>query len=149
PKTRRFVHRRDHGKCTVPGCRASRFIDVHHIVPRYAGGAHSADNLTLLCDGHHRALHDGKLTITGKAPHFVVSWAAPRVATSSASSPSPTRSSLSPSPSVSPSLSASPPAALPSASLSVSASPSAALPSASLSVSASPSLPSASLSVSA
>jgi hypothetical protein len=25
-----------------------------------------------LCDGHHRALHDGKLTITGEAPNVVV-----------------------------------------------------------------------------
>src|SRR5206468_2756472 len=31
---RRLVHRRDHGRCTVPGCRHARFLDIHHIVPR-------------------------------------------------------------------------------------------------------------------
>ena len=31
-----------------------------------------AENLTVLCDGHHAALHDGKLTITGKAPKLDV-----------------------------------------------------------------------------
>jgi hypothetical protein len=75
PMVRRFVHRRDAGKCCVPTCRASRFLAIHHIVPRAAGGSHEPENLTLLCDGHHRALHDGKLTITGKAPDLVVTWA--------------------------------------------------------------------------
>jgi hypothetical protein len=36
---------------------------------------HEPENLTLSCDGHHRALHDGKLTITGKAPDLEVRWA--------------------------------------------------------------------------
>src|SRR5258706_11980152 len=74
PKTRRFVWRRDGGKCCVPTCRASCNIDVHHIVPRAAGGSHDAENTTLLCGGHHRALHNGKLTITGKAPALEVRW---------------------------------------------------------------------------
>jgi Holliday junction resolvasome RuvABC DNA-binding subunit len=38
-------------------------------VPREAGGDHEPANLTLLCDGHHRLHHEGKLAITGKAPH--------------------------------------------------------------------------------
>jgi len=64
----------------VPTCRASRFLAIHHIVPRSEGGSHEPENLTLLCGGHHRALHEGKLTITGKAPDIVVTWAhAPRV----------------------------------------------------------------------
>jgi len=74
PKVRRFVTFRDRKRCTVPGCRAARHIDVHHIVPRYLGGGHEAENLTLLCSGHHRALHDGRLTITGRAPSLVVAW---------------------------------------------------------------------------
>ena len=55
-------------------CRASRNVDLHHIVPRAAGGSHEADNLTLLCGGHHRALHQGNLTITGTAPALEVRW---------------------------------------------------------------------------
>jgi hypothetical protein len=72
PMTVRFVHRRDHDRCTVPGCRSARFLELHHIVPREAGGDHEATNLTLLCDGHHRLRHEGKLAITGKAPHQLV-----------------------------------------------------------------------------
>jgi hypothetical protein len=68
PATRRLVWHRDGGKCGVPSCRSSRHIDIHHIVARSDGGNHEAGNLTLLCDGHHRALHAGKLVITGIAP---------------------------------------------------------------------------------
>ena len=75
PKVQRFVRRRDGGKCRVPGCRASRFLEIHHIIPRAAGGGHGPENLTVLCDGHHAALHDGKLTITGNAPNLDVRWA--------------------------------------------------------------------------
>jgi len=73
PKKRLAVFRRDGGKCCVPGCLSSRHLEIHHIVPRGNGGSHHLDNLTLLCDGHHRALHDGKLTI--KAPALTVRWA--------------------------------------------------------------------------
>lgn len=76
PKVRRFVWRRDEGKCQVPGCRAASNIDVHHIVPRHRGGGHEAENLTLLCSGHHRRLHEETLIITGRAPDLVVSWKA-------------------------------------------------------------------------
>jgi hypothetical protein len=74
PKVRRFVMLRDRKRCTVPGCRAARHIDVHHIVPQYLGGGHEPENLTLLCSGHHRALHDGHLIITGRAPSLSVLW---------------------------------------------------------------------------
>src|SRR5450432_84786 len=70
PAARRFVWHRDGGQCAVPSCRSSRHIDIHHIVARADGGNHEAGNLTLLCDGHHRALHHGKLAITGIAPEL-------------------------------------------------------------------------------
>jgi 5-methylcytosine-specific restriction endonuclease McrA len=72
PKTRRDVLHRDGGKCTVPRCRSARFIEVHHIVPRSEGGGHDASNLTALCDGHHVALHEHKLAISGSAPNISV-----------------------------------------------------------------------------
>lgn len=62
----------DHGRCTIPGCRASCFIDVHHLVPRAHGGTHEMSNLALLCAGHHRALHAGLIVIEGSAPDFRV-----------------------------------------------------------------------------
>lgn len=59
----------------MPGCRSSRNLDIHHIVPRYRGGTNALWNLILLCSGHHAALHAGLLTITGRAPHDIqVAW---------------------------------------------------------------------------
>ncbi|HVY66522.1 MAG TPA: HNH endonuclease [Gammaproteobacteria bacterium] len=74
PKTRRFVFRRDGDRCTVPGCRASAFIEVHHVVPREHGGGSEPENLTLLCGGHHDALHAGRLVIRGSAPNLSFEW---------------------------------------------------------------------------
>ena len=75
PKTRREVLHRDGGKCTVPRCRSARFIEIHHIVPRSEGGSHDASNLTSLCDGHHKAMHEGKLKLAGRAPNITVRFA--------------------------------------------------------------------------
>jgi Holliday junction resolvase RuvA-like protein/HNH endonuclease len=72
PRTRRFVLLRDGGRCTVPGCRATRNLDCHHIEPREQGGGHEPENLTTLCSGHHAALHRGELVIEGKAPAIKV-----------------------------------------------------------------------------
>lgn len=63
PATWRAVWRRDHGQCVVPGCRAAKFLEVHHIVRQRDGGSHDADNLALLCSIHHRLLHSDKLRI--------------------------------------------------------------------------------------
>ena len=72
--TRTLVFRRDHNRCSVPGCRSAHNLDVHHIIHREHGGSHEPENLTLLCAGHHRAHHDGLLEITGRAPAIVVRW---------------------------------------------------------------------------
>ena len=68
PATWRAVWRRDHGQCVVPGCRAAKHLDVHHLTARADGGGHDMTNLVLLCSVHHRLLHDRKLTVTGRAP---------------------------------------------------------------------------------
>jgi hypothetical protein len=67
PKTRRFVWLRDSGRCTVAGCRSARNLEIHHKVPRSAGGSHDASNLVLLCDAHYVAHHAGKLDRLGAA----------------------------------------------------------------------------------
>jgi hypothetical protein len=64
---RRLVMRRDHHRCRVPGCGASKWLEVHHIIPREAGGTHDPANLIVLCGAHHRAHHDGHLKISGTA----------------------------------------------------------------------------------
>jgi len=66
--TRRLVFHRDHRRCTVPGCRSTHNLEIHHINPRDAGGDHALANLTLLCGAHHRARHEGRLAIHGTAP---------------------------------------------------------------------------------
>ena len=75
PRLREQVFARDHHRCTVPGCRSARNLDIHHIVPQAQGGKHELWNLTLLCSGHHAALHDGLLMMQGQAPYGIqVHW---------------------------------------------------------------------------
>jgi len=62
---------RDKHRCTVPGCRNKKWLDVHHIKHREHGGGNEDGNLTTLCSGHHRAHHEGRLAITGLAPDRV------------------------------------------------------------------------------
>ncbi|NVB76926.1 MAG: HNH endonuclease, partial [Kofleriaceae bacterium] len=66
-RTREQVFARDRGRCQVPGCRASRNLHIHHIIPQEAGGPHAMWNLLLICGGHHVANHAGLLSITGRA----------------------------------------------------------------------------------
>ncbi len=72
PAVARMIERRDGGRCVVPGCRSTRYIEVHHIHYWSRGGDHSPGNLACLCFGHHAALHEGRLTITGTAPDQLV-----------------------------------------------------------------------------
>jgi hypothetical protein len=68
PATRRTVLRRDHHRCTLPGCRNAVFVDLHHIDLHSEGGLDDADNLVTLCGAHHRAAHHGKVRVTGSVP---------------------------------------------------------------------------------
>ncbi|MCB9560639.1 MAG: HNH endonuclease [Kofleriaceae bacterium] len=69
---RAAVVARDHGRCRVPGCRAARWVEVHHVRPRAQGGPHTMANLVSLCGGHHDAVHVGRLRITRSASGEVV-----------------------------------------------------------------------------
>jgi hypothetical protein len=64
-RTRREVLRRDRDCCIVPGCRNTRYVDVHHIRLRSEGGGNDPDNLVVLCSAHHSAVHRGTLRIDG------------------------------------------------------------------------------------
>jgi hypothetical protein len=68
PALRRAILARDQGRCRVPGCTHTSFVDVHHIVPRSEGGLNDPDNLLTICCGHHRATHRGELGIE-RDPH--------------------------------------------------------------------------------
>ncbi|MCZ7535810.1 MAG: HNH endonuclease [Acidimicrobiia bacterium] len=63
-RTRRQIEHRD-GGCAVPGCAATRFLQIHHITHWENGGATDRANLVALCRRHHREHHQGRLTITG------------------------------------------------------------------------------------
>jgi hypothetical protein len=65
PAMRRTVLRRDHHRCTAPGCRNVRFVDVHHIQLSSEGGCNRVSNLITLCSVHHRAAHRGELLVSG------------------------------------------------------------------------------------
>jgi hypothetical protein len=48
-----------YGGCAVRGCdRPASWCTPHHIVPWQLGGLTDLDNLLLLCEAHHHALHD-------------------------------------------------------------------------------------------
>jgi hypothetical protein len=61
---RRIVLRRD-GGCVVPGCGATRGLEIHHRIHWEDGGPTDASNLLALCKAHHRAHHHGLLNLHG------------------------------------------------------------------------------------
>ncbi len=44
--------------CVFPSCQNSKYTDVHHIKHWADGGATNLENLALLCDYHHRWVHE-------------------------------------------------------------------------------------------
>jgi hypothetical protein len=61
PAIRRALLARDRS-CRFPGC-TSRRCDAHHVEHWVDGGATALDNLLLLCRRHHRAVHEGGVTV--------------------------------------------------------------------------------------
>ena len=60
---------RDDWRCVFPGCSSRRNLHLHHIQFRSAGGSDHVSNLTTLCSFHHqRGVHEGKVTVRGRAP---------------------------------------------------------------------------------
>ncbi|HHV20097.1 MAG TPA: DUF222 domain-containing protein [Propionibacterium sp.] len=60
PEIRAALVLRDRG-CAFPGCdRPPEVCEAHHIIPWWAGGPTSRDNLVLLCPHHHRRIEPGR-----------------------------------------------------------------------------------------
>lgn len=70
-KTRAELFRRD-GGCAVPGCKATKGLEAHHIVPWWAGGPTDFDNLVLVCPSHHFLVEEGGWKIEGVPPKIAV-----------------------------------------------------------------------------
>jgi hypothetical protein len=65
PRKREQVLARDGYGCVVPGCRRNVGLDIHHVRYQSHGGGHELRNLVTVCDLHHRAIHFGKLVVSG------------------------------------------------------------------------------------
>lgn len=52
---RKAVYRRDGFRCAL--CDDSRYLQIHHCVPRSQGGTNSAHNLITLCSDCHALAH--------------------------------------------------------------------------------------------
>jgi hypothetical protein len=73
-RTRRLISRaqrralmiRD-GMCQFPHCHQTRHLKAHHLVPWSEGGPTDLDNLILLCQWHHTAVHEGGMRIVRAA----------------------------------------------------------------------------------
>jgi hypothetical protein len=70
PALRRALASRDRG-CRFPGCNSTRGIDAHHIEHWADGGTTSIDNLVELCRHHHRLLHEGGYSVSGRGGRLV------------------------------------------------------------------------------
>jgi hypothetical protein len=62
----RVLRYRDGGRCRFPGCERKTFLLSHHIRHWANGGVTDLENLTTLCDGHHRLIHEGRWRIRGR-----------------------------------------------------------------------------------
>ena len=49
--------------CRFPGCRASAFVDAHHVQHWAQGGETKLSNLLTLCRLHHTAVHEGSFRV--------------------------------------------------------------------------------------
>jgi Domain of unknown function (DUF222)/HNH endonuclease len=57
--------------CRYPGCHQTRHLKAHHVIPWILGGCTDLENLILLCQWHHTAVHDGGVTITADGAGWV------------------------------------------------------------------------------
>lgn len=64
PRVRREVLARDRHQCRRKGCNHNRFLDIHHIVPRFKGGSNDPANLITLCSSCHRLWHEKGSNLT-------------------------------------------------------------------------------------
>jgi hypothetical protein len=62
PAIARALWLRD-GGCRVPGCGRRRHLQAHHIIHWVDGGPTCLSNLLLVCSRHHKAIHEGRISV--------------------------------------------------------------------------------------
>lgn len=70
-RLRDAVYLRDRGRCRYPGCRRTRWLQIHHTLDWDHGGNTDIDRLVLICSRHHRMLHDEHITLRRAADNTV------------------------------------------------------------------------------
>jgi hypothetical protein len=50
--------------CRYPGCHQTRHLKAHHVLSWSHGGHTDLNNLILLCQWHHTAVHEGAVSIS-------------------------------------------------------------------------------------
>lgn len=60
PSVRQEVLTRDRHQCRRKGCTHTRFLEIHHIVPRQKNGTNAPENLVTLCTACHDLWHQNK-----------------------------------------------------------------------------------------
>jgi hypothetical protein len=68
---RRLAEGRDRG-CRFPGCRRTRWLQIHHRRRWTDGGPTNLDNLVSLCGFHHRLIHRDRWAINGRPDGHLV-----------------------------------------------------------------------------
>jgi len=64
----RSIRKRFHGRCAVPGCRATRQLLIHDLHDRAKRRRQDAAGLVLLCRAHVHRVRERLLVITGRSP---------------------------------------------------------------------------------
>jgi 5-methylcytosine-specific restriction endonuclease McrA len=78
PATRRNVLASARHKCQRQGCDHTRFLELHHIIPRRLGGTNKKANLQVLCSACHQIYHEAKIVGPGfqvEEPTVEYGWA--------------------------------------------------------------------------
>ena len=67
--TRKAIYRRDGYRCAL--CDSTRYLQIHHAIPRGAGGGNTPHNLITLCSNCHSLAHGVQLDETPMTPEDV------------------------------------------------------------------------------
>ncbi len=58
-------------KCQTPGCNHTRFLEIHHLIPRSKGGKNNISNLRVFCSTCHSRIHAHGSNLMVKSPRAI------------------------------------------------------------------------------